>query len=302
MADKRKKVAVPIKALDDLLGTSKISSDEIVEIPLGSLHPFQNHPFRVVDDEGMEELKSSIGESGVLVPGIVRIRREGGYELVAGHRRKRACELAGLATMPVIIRELSDEEAVIIMVNSNIQREQLLFSEKAFAYKMRMDAMRMQGKRTDMTSTQLGGKLESAEIVGKETGDSKNQVRRYIRLTELLPELLEMVDEKKIPFNTAVEISYISHDGQRNLREYMEQHGRIPSMTQAHEMKHRDKDGGLTYQDIDQICMGRKNPVVKVQLSAKTIQKYFPSEYTKEQIEGIIFKLLDEWSGGREAG
>jgi ParB family chromosome partitioning protein len=302
MAGRGKNMSLPIKALDDLLGTSEVSLDEITEVSLSHLHPFRNHPFRVVDDEGMEELKNSICESGVLVPGIVRIRKEGGYELVAGHRRKRACELAGLETMPVIIRELSDEEAVIMMVNSNIQREQLLFSEKAFAYKMRMDAMRMQGKRTDITSTQLGGKLETAEIVGQETGESKNQVRRYIRLTELVPELLEMVDAKKLPFNTAVEISYIDQDGQELLLEYMEGHDKIPSMAQAQEMKQRAKDGKFTYQDIDQICMDRKNPGVKVQLSAKTIQKYFPSEYTKEQIESVIFKLLDDWSGGREVG
>jgi ParB family chromosome partitioning protein len=312
MAAKTRNNTLPIKALDDLLGTSPASSDEITEVSLSYLHPFKNHPFKVIDDDGMEELKNSISESGVMVPGIVRTRKEGGYELVAGHRRKRACELAGKDTMPVIIRELSDEEAVIMMVNSNIQREQLLFSEKAFAYKMRMDAMRSQGKRNDLTSTQVGRKLEqetstqvgwrleTAGHVGQESGDSRNQVRRYIRLTELLPALLEMVDEKRIPFNTAVEISYLSSEEQTILLEYMRQHNKIPSMAQAQEMKQKSKADGLTYDDIDQICTEKKNPGVKVQLSSKTIKKYFPPEYTKDQIEGIILELLEQWSGSTE--
>jgi ParB family chromosome partitioning protein len=211
--------------------------------------------------------------------------------------------------MPVIIRELSDEEAVIMMVNSNIQREQLLFSEKAFAYKMRMDAMRSQGKRNDLTSTQVGGKLEqvtsaqvgwrreTAERVGKECGDSRNQVRRYIRLTELIPIFLDMVDEKKIPFNTAVEISFISAEEQNILLEYMRRENKIPTLSQAQELKKKSKEDGLKYDDIDHICTEKKTPGIKVQLSSKTIKKYFPPDYTKDRIEGIIIELLEQWSG-----
>ena len=226
MPSKKRATPVSLQPLDALFGTNEESINGISEIAIGSLHPFPNHPFQVRDDKKMEELSESIIQYGVLVPGIVRLRESGGYELVAGHRRKRACELAGLEKMPVIIKDLTDDESTVIMVDSNIQREELLISEKAFAYKMKYEALKRQGKRSDLTSCQVGKKL-AAEEVSQNTEDSSRQILRYIHLTLLLPELLEMADDKKLPFNTAVEISYLRNEEQQVLLQYMEHADRI---------------------------------------------------------------------------
>ena len=220
MPSKKRATTISLQPLDALFGTNEETTNGISEIAIGSLHPFPNHPFQVKDDKKMEELSDSITQYGVLVPGIVRLRESGGYEIVAGHRRKRACELAGLEKMPVIIKDLTDDEATVIMVDSNIQREELLISEKAFAYKMKYEALKRQGKRSDLTSCQVGKKL-AAEEVSQNTGDSSRQILRYIHLTELVAELLELADEKKLPFNTAVEVSYLRTEEQQILLQYM---------------------------------------------------------------------------------
>ena len=232
---------------------------------------------------------------GVLVPGIVRLRESGGYELVAGHRRKRACELAGLEKMPVIIKDLTDDEATVIMVDSNIQREELLISEKAFAYKMKYEALKRQGKRSDLTSCQVGKKL-AAEEVSQNTGDSSRQILRYIHLTELIAELLELADEKKLPFNTAVEVSYLRSEEQQILLQYMSNHNMVPSMKQAKELKQIAKEQMLTYSEIDQICMNESTEKVQVQIPAKKLKQYFPESYSKAQMEEVIFMLLASWA------
>ena len=254
MPSKKRATAISLQPLDALFGTNEETTNGISEIAIGSLHPFPNHPFQVKDDKKMEELSDSITQYGVLVPGIVRLRESGGYELVAGHRRKRACELAGLEKMPVIIKDLTDDEATVIMVDSNIQREELLISEKAFAYKMKYEALKRQGKRSDLTSCQVGKKL-AAEEVSQNTGDSSRQILRYIHLTELITELLELADEKKLPFNTAVEVSYLRSEEQQILLQYMSNHNMVPSMKQAKELKQISKERMLTYSEIDQICL-----------------------------------------------
>ena len=286
---------IAMKSLYVLFGTNEETNNGICEIAIGSLHPFPNHPFQVKDDKKMEELSESITQYGVLVPGIVRLRGSGGYELVAGHRRKRACELAGLEKMPVIIKDLTDDEATVIMVDSNIQREELLISEKAFAYKMKYEALKRQGKRSDLTSCQVGKKL-AAEEVSQNTGDSSRQILRYIHLTELITELLELADEKKLPFNTAVEVSYLRSEEQQILLQYMSNHNMVPSMKQAKELKQISKERMLTYSEIDQICMNESTEKVQVQIPAKKLKQYFPETYTKTQMEEIIFKLLASWA------
>ena len=291
MPSKKRATPVSLQPLDALFGTNEETTNGISEIAIGSLHPFTNHPFQVRDDKKMEELAESITQYGVLVPGIVRLRESGGYELVAGHRRKRACELAGLEKMPVIIKDLTDDEATVIMVDSNIQREELLISEKAFAYKMKYEALKRQGKRSDLTSCQVGKKL-AAEEVSQNTGDSSRQILRYIHLTELIAKLLELADEKKLPFNTAVEISYLRNEEQQVLLQYMSNHNMVPSMKQAKELKQRM----LTYSEIDQICMNESTEKVQVQIPAKKLKQYFPETYTKTQMEEIIFKLLASWA------
>lgn len=277
-----------------MFGTNEETNNGICEIEIGSLYPFPNHPFQVKDDKKMEELSESITQYGVLVPGIVRLRESGGYELVAGHRRKRACELAGLEKMPVIIKDLTDDEATVIMVDSNIQREELLISEKAFAYKMKYEALKRQ-KRSDLTSCQVGKKL-AAEEVSQNTGDSSRQILRYIHLTELITELLELADEKKLPFNTAVEVSYLRSEEQQILLQYMSNHNMVPSMKQAKELKQISKERMLTYSEIDQICMNESTEKVQVQIPAKKLKQYFPDTYTKTQMEEIIFMLLASWA------
>ena len=290
---------IELASVDDLFSTEEGRQDakleKIQEIPLSELHPFKNHPFKVKDDEAMMETADSIKQYGVLVPAIARPDPEGGYELVAGHRRKRACELAGLEKMPVIIKDLTDDEATVIMVDSNIQREELLISEKAFAYKMKYEALKRQGKRSDLTSCQVGKKL-AAEEVSQNTRDSSRQILRYIHLTELITELLELADEKKLPFNTAVEVSYLRSEEQQILLQYMSNHNMVPSMKQAKELKQISKERMLTYSEIDQICMNESTEKVQVQIPAKKLKQYFPETYTKTQMEEIIFMLLASWA------
>ena len=295
MAVNKKATPISLQPLDELFGTSGDEQNGVCEVLLDSIHPFPNHPFKVLDDEKMKELSDSVKQYGVLVPGIVRMKSSGGYELISGHRRKRACEIAGLQKMPVIIKDLTDDESTVIMVDSNIQREELLISEKAFAYKMKYDALKRQGKRTDLTSCQLGKKL-AAEEVSQNTGDSTRQILRYIHLTELIPEMLNLADEKKIPFNTAVELSYLKVEEQKILLQYMNNHSMVPSMKQAQELKQLSKEQTLTYLEIDQICMNEKKEKLQVQIPAKKLKQYFPETYTKDQMEEIIFMLLASWA------
>ncbi|WP_373219101.1 ParB/RepB/Spo0J family partition protein [Ruminococcus sp. 5_1_39BFAA] len=294
MAGKKKPTPIPLQSLDALFGTTSEEQAGIQQIALDNLHPFSNHPFKVLDDDKMAELSESVRTHGVLVPGIVRVKDTGGYEIIAGHRRKRACEIAGLKTMPVIIKDLTDDESTVIMVDSNIQREELLISEKAFAYKMKYDALKRQGKRSDLTSCQVGKKL-AAEEVSQNTGDSTRQILRYIHLTELIPEMLCLADNKKIPFNTAVELSYLKLEEQKLLLQYMNNHAMVPSMKQAQELKQMSKEQTLTYLEIDQICMKEKTEKFQVKIPAKKLKQYFPETYTKNQMEEIIFMLLESW-------
>ena len=294
MAGKKKSTPIPLQSLDALFGTTSEEQAGIQQIALDNLHPFSNHPFKVLDDDKMAELSESVRTHGVLVPGIVRIKDTGGYEIIAGHRRKRACEIAGLKTMPAIIKDLTDDESTVIMVDSNIQREELLISEKAFAYKMKYDALKRQGKRSDLTSCQVGKKL-AAEEVSQNTGDSTRQILRYIHLTELIPEMLCLADNKKIPFNTAVELSYLKLEEQKLLLQYMNNHAMVPSMKQAQELKQLSKEQTLTYLEIDQICMKEKTEKFQVQIPVKKLKQYFPETYTKNQMEEIIFMLLESW-------
>ena len=296
---------IGLTSLDDLFSTEESRADEgrekVREIPLAELHPFRNHPFKVRDDERMLDTAKSIREHGVLVPAIARPREEGGYELIAGHRRKRGCELAGLTTMPVIVRALDDDAATIIMVDSNIQRENILPSERAFASKMKLEALRHQGERRDLTSSQVGMKLQALDIIGQQAGDSRNQVHRYIRLTALLPELLDMVDERKMAFNPAVELSYLRPEEQRDLLETMDSEQTTPSLSQAQRMKKFSQEGRL---NIDVMCAilseEKRNDVDKITFRSDTLRKYFPRSYTPQQMEQVIFKLLEGWLRKRQ--
>ena len=271
------------------------------EIPLDQLKPFKNHPFKVRDDQRMLDTVDSIREYGVLVPAIARPDPEGGYELISGHRRKRGCEMAGLQTMPVIIRNLDDDAAVLVMVDSNIQREELLPSERAFAYKMKLEALKHQGARSDLTSRQVVGKLEMADVVGQNAGESGRQVQRYIRLTELISELLDMVDERKLAFNPAVEVSYLKQDEQRMLLEAMDAEQTTPSLSQAQRLKKFSQEGRLTEEAMSAI-MGeeKKSDMDKVTLRSDTLRRYFPKSYTPKQMEQTIIKLLDVWQKQRQ--
>ena len=296
---------IGLTSLDDLFSTEESRADEgrekVREIPLVELHPFRDHPFKVRDDERMLDTAESIREHGVLVPAIARPREEGGYELIAGHRRKRGCELAGLTTMPVIVRALDDDAATIIMVDSNIQRENILPSERAFAYKMKLEALRHQGERRDLTSSQVGMKLQALDIIGQQAGDSRNQVHRYIRLTALLPELLDMVDERKMAFNPAVELSYLRPEEQRDLLETMDSEQTTPSLSQAQRMKKFSQEGRL---NIDVMCAilseEKRNDVDKITFRSDTLRKYFPRSYTPQQMEQVILKLLEGWLRKRQ--
>ena len=279
---------------------------EVVEqIPLSELHPFPDHPFQVRDDDAMQETAESIKTYGVLVPALARPREDGGgYELIAGHRRKHACELAGLTTMPVIVRDIDRDAATIIMVDSNLQRENILPSERAKAYKMKLEAIKRQGKRHDLTSDQLGQKLSgktSRELIAENSNDSPTQIQRYIRLTELSPELQQMVDEKKIAMTPAVEISYLKPEEQKMLLTAMDSEQATPSLSQAQRMKKLSREGTLNDDSMLDIMMEQKKPEKSdITLSGEKLRKYFPRSYTPFQIENTIFKLLDAWQKKRQ--
>ena len=291
---------IVLKSVDDIFQTEENRVDaqreRVQEIPLDQLKPFKNHPFKVRDDQRMLDTADSIREYGVLVPAIARPDPNGGYELISGHRRKRGCEMAGLQTMPVIIRDLDDDAAVLVMVDSNIQREELLPSERAFAYKMKLEALKHQGARSDLTSRQVVGKLEMADVVGQNAGESGRQVQRYIRLTELIPELLDMVDERKLAFNPAVEVSYLKRDEQRMLLEAMDAEQTTPSLSQAQRLKKFSQEGRLTEEAMSAIMSEeKKSEMDKVTLRSDTLYKYFPKSYTPKQMEQTIIRLLDVW-------
>lgn len=268
-----------------------------MEIPLQELFTFKNHPFKVIDNEAMFDTVESVKQYGVLVPAIARPRDEGGYELVAGHRRKRACELAELSSMPVIVRNLNDDEATIIMVDSNLQRENILPSERAFAYKMKLSAMKRQaGRPSKENVSQVGTQKRSDQLLAEQVGDSRNQVQRYIRLTELIPELLSMVDEKKIAFNPAVELSYLKKEEQTDLLEAMDMEQATPSLSQAQRLKKFSAEGKLSLEVMSAIMSEeKKGEIDKVTLTGDKIKKYFPKSYTTQQMEATIIKLLEGW-------
>ena len=298
---------IVLKSVDDIFQTEENRADaqreRVQEIPLDQLKPFRNHPFKVRDDQRMLDTVDSIREYGVLVPAIARPDPEGGYELISGHRRKRGCEMAGLQTMPVIIRNLDDDAAVMVMVDSNIQREELLPSERAFAYRMKPEAIeRVKGrpKKVGQVVPDFQGK-RSTEIVADGTGESYKQVQRYIRLTELIPELLDMVDERKLAFNPAVEVSYLKRDEQRMLLEAMDAEQTTPSLSQAQRLKKFSQEGRLTEEAMSAIMSEeKKSDMDKVTLRSDTLRKYFPKSYTPKQMEQTIIKLLDVWQKQRQ--
>ena len=293
-----------LKGLDDLFSTEENRQDEqreqVQQIPIDALHPFTNHPFKVLDDEAMTRTVESIAQYGVLAPLIARPRPDGdGYEIISGHRRQYAAKLAGLDTLPVIVRQMSDDAAVILMVDSNLQREHILPSERAFAYKMKLDAIKNQGARSDLTCGQIGHKLNGAkarDIVADESGDNARNVQRFIRLTNLVPELLDMVDEKKIAFNPAVELSYLDEAQQRDFLEAMEDTQNAPSLSQAQRLKKLAQEGHFSY-DVAFAVMGeeKKDELDKVVIKNDTLRKYFPRSYTPKQMEDTIIKLLEQW-------
>lgn len=294
---------IELASVDDLFSTEEGRQDakleKIQEIPLSELHPFKNHPFKVKDDEAMMETADSIKQYGVLVPAIARPDPEGGYELIAGHRRHRASELADKETMPVIVRDLDDDAATIIMVDSNLQRESLLPSERAFAYKMKLDAMKHQGERVDLTCSQVGNKStgkKSSEVLAEQVGQSKNQIFRYIRLTELIPELMDMVDEKKIALNPAYELSFLKKEEQVDLLDAMDSEQATPSLSQAQRLKKYSQEGHLTL-DIMRVIMGeeKKSDLDRVTFTSDTLRKYFPKSYTPQRMQETIIKLLEQW-------
>ncbi len=307
---------IELASVDDLFSTEESRQDaareKIMEIPLSELFPFEDHPFSVRDDDAMKETVESVKEVGVVVPAIARPREGGGYELIAGHRRKRACELAGLETMPVIVRDLDRDAAIIAMVDSNLQRENILPIEKAKAYKMKLEAMKRQGKRTDLTSRQVVGKLdapmpekksEAADIIGSDAGDSGRQVQRYIRLTELSPELQKMVDDKKIAMTPAVEISYLKPEEQALLVETVESEQATPSLSQAQRMKRMSQEGKLTEDTMLSVMSEQKKPEVdRIVFTSDTLRKYFPKSYTPKKMEETIINLLEGWMKKRQRG
>ena len=294
-------LSVSLKGADDIFSTEESRQEQqreqVQQIPIDALHPFTNHPFKVLDDEAMTRTVESIAQYGVLAPLIARPRPDGdGYEIISGHRRQYAAKLAGLDTLPVIVRQMSDDAAVILMVDSNLQREHILPSERALAYKMKLEAIKNQGARSDLTSAQVGRKLEAADIVGQEAGDSRNQVRRFIRLTNLIPELLDMVDEKKISFNPAVELSYLDESQQRDFLEAMEDTQNAPSLSQALQLKKIAQQGEFSYEKaFDVMGQEKKSEKDTVTIKNETLRKYFPRSYTPKQMEEKIIQLLDAW-------
>ena len=289
-----------LKGLDDLFSTEEKRQEEqreqVQQIPIDALHPFTNHPFKVLDDEAMTRTVESIAQYGVLAPLIARPRPEGGYEIISGHRRQYAAKLAGLDTLPVIVRQMSDDAAVILMVDSNLQREHILPSERAFAYKMKLEALKNQGARSDLTSDQVGQKLWSVEQVANDAGESKTQIQRFIRLTNLIPELLDMVDEKRIAFNPAVELSYLDESQQRDFLEAMDGTQNAPSVSQAQQLKKMAQCGEFTYEKaFDILGQEKKSEQDTVTIKNDILRKYFPRSYTPRQMEEKIIQLLDAW-------
>ena len=279
----------------DVIEKAHSQAEQVQQIPIDALHPFTNHPFKVLDDEAMTRTVESIAQYGVLSPLIARPRPEGGYEIISGHRRQYAAKLAGLDTLPVIVRQMDDDAAVILMVDSNLQREHILPSERAFAYKMKLDAIKNQGARSDLTSTQVAQKL-SVEKVGDDAGVSKDTIRRFIRLTNLIPELLDMVDEKKIAFNPAVELSYLDESQQRDFLEAMEDTQNAPSLSQAQQLKKMAQQGEFSYEKaFDVMGQEKKSEKDTVTIKNETLRKYFPRSYTPKQMEEKIIQLLDAW-------
>ena len=296
---------IKLTSVDDIFTTDESRADmnreKVQMIPISELHSFANHPFKVKDDEAIMNTVESVKQYGVLVPAIARPLVEGGYELVAGHRRHRASDLAGLTEMPVIVRNLDDNEATIIMVDSNLQRESILPSERAFAFKMKLEAIKRQGQRTDLTSDQVGQKLNARDIVAKDAGESSMQVQRFIRLTELNPILLDMVDDRKIALNPAVEISYLKPEEQILLLDAMESEQATPSLSQAQRLKKFSQEGALSPDSMRAIMSEEKKPELdKITLSNDTLRKYFPKSYTPEKMEQVILKLLDQWQKKRQ--
>ena len=294
---------VSLKGADDIFSTEESRQEQqreqVQQIPIGELFPFKNHPFKVLDDESMQRTVESVEQYGVLSPLIARPRPEGGYEIISGHRRQHAAQLAGLETLPVIVRNMDDDAAVLLMVDSNLQRENILPSERAFAYKMKLEALKNQGARSDLTCVQIGHKLNGAkarDIVADESGDNARNVQRFIRLTSLIPELLDMVDEKKIAFNPAVELSYLDEAQQRDFLEAMNDTQNAPSLSQAQRLKKLAQEGHFSY-DVAFAVMGeeKKDELDKVVIKNDTLRKYFPRSYTPKQMEDTIIKLLDQW-------
>ena len=289
-----------LKGLDEMFSTEESRQEQkweqVQQIPIEELFPFKEHPFKVLDDEAMQRTVESVAQYGVLAPLIARPRPEGGYEIISGHRRQHAAELAGLDTLPVIVREMTDDAAVILMVDSNLQRENILPSERAFAYKMKLEALKKQGARSDLTSGQIGPKLRSDEQVALDAGESRKQVQRFIRLTNLIPELLDLVDEKKISFNPAVELSYLDEAQQRDFLQAMDETQNAPSLSQAQRMKKLAQEEKFTYEAAFAI-MGeaKKDELDKVVIKNDTLKKYFPRSYTPRQMEDVIIKLLEQW-------
>ena len=291
---------VSLKGADDIFSTEESRQEQqreqVQQIPIGELFPFKDHPFKVLDDESMQRTVESVEQYGVLSPLIARPRPEGGYEIISGHRRQHAAQLAGLDTLPVIVRNMDDDAAVLLMVDSNLQRENILPSERAFAYKMKLEALKNQGARSDLTSPQVAAKFRSDDAVAKDQGISGDTVRRYIRLTSLIPELLDMVDEKKIAFNPAVELSYLDTNQQRDFLEAMQDTQNAPSLSQAQRLKKLAQEGHFSY-DVAFAVMGeeKKDELDKVVIKNDTLRKYFPRSYTPKQMEDTIIKLLDQW-------
>ena len=296
-------LSVSLKGADDIFSTEESRQEEkreqVQQIPIGELFPFKNHPFKVLDDESMQRTVESVEQYGVLSPLIARPRPEGGYEIISGHRRQHAAQLAGLDTLPVIVRNMDDDAAVLLMVDSNLQRENILPSERAFAYKMKLEAIKNQGARSDLTCGQIGHKLNGAkarDIVADESGDNARNVQRFIRLTNLVPELLDMVDEKKIAFNPAVELSYLDESQQRDFLEAMEDTQNAPSLSQAQQLKKMAQQGEFSYEKaFDVMGQEKKSEKDTVTIKNETLRKYFPRSYTPKQMEEKIIQLLDAW-------
>ena len=305
----RKGANISLSSYDDIFETDESRADSQLEkvqkIPISELVPFKNHPFKVVDDEAMLRTTESIAQFGVLTPLIARPKEDGTYEIISGHRRAHAAEAAGLTEVPVIVRDMDDDAATVLMVDSNLQRESILPSERAFAYKMKLEAMKRQGVRTDLqgegTSAQVGRKLETADLIGQDTGDSRNQVRRYIRLTNLIPELLDMVDQKQISFNPAVELSYLTPEEQQHVIEAMDFTQAAPSLSQAQRLKKLSQEGGCTLEAMQEILGEvKKGDLERVAFKSEQLRKYFPKSYSPKQMQDTIIKLLEQWQKKRQ--